>query len=254
MLPLARPRRAGFTLIELLVVIAIIAILTAILFPVFFAAKEKARQGTVMDDFRQINGALAKYKLDNHRDPDVLFGFADPTKSMSQVRPVGSLYPQYINDPTVFMDPNNTVTDPTKTQSVASNSLVGGALTPINPTPLYYTADAYDISPQIDATGKAVSPINYIPRYQRAWTNFPPPAGDPNNLPTNPHELANPTPPDDTYVTCTTYHAGPGIGQGKVLVLFAGGNARTIDTSRFLAAAGGTDGPGTTDKFWEITP
>ncbi len=37
-------RRSGFTLIELLVVIAIIAILAAILFPVFARAREKARQ------------------------------------------------------------------------------------------------------------------------------------------------------------------------------------------------------------------
>ena len=38
--------RKGFTLIELLVVIAIIAILAAILFPVFARAREKARQST----------------------------------------------------------------------------------------------------------------------------------------------------------------------------------------------------------------
>ena len=169
---------------------------------------------------------------------------------MTQVKPVGSLYPLYINDPSVFTDPNNTVTDPTLTQTVAVNTVSGGALTSSNQT--FYTADAYDIGPVVNAGG-TVGPA-VVARYQRFWTGFPPPAGDPNNPATDPRELANPNPPADTFVTCTTYHAGSGIGQGKVLVLFEGGNARTMDVSKFLAAAGGTDGPGTTNKFWEVTP
>ena len=47
-------RRSGFTLIELLVVIAIIAILAAILFPVFARAREKARQASCLSNLRQI--------------------------------------------------------------------------------------------------------------------------------------------------------------------------------------------------------
>ncbi len=56
----------GFTLIELLVVIAIIAILAAILFPVFARAREKARQSTCMSNQRQIAMAAHMYAMDHN--------------------------------------------------------------------------------------------------------------------------------------------------------------------------------------------
>ena len=57
-------RRRGFTLIELLVVIAIIAILAAILFPVFAKAREKARQASCMSNLKQLALASHMYKTD----------------------------------------------------------------------------------------------------------------------------------------------------------------------------------------------
>ncbi|HAH86615.1 MAG TPA: hypothetical protein DCL60_04515 [Armatimonadetes bacterium] len=56
--------RKGFTLIELLVVIAIIAILAAILFPVFAKAREKARQTTCSSNLKQISTAIQMYAQD----------------------------------------------------------------------------------------------------------------------------------------------------------------------------------------------
>jgi prepilin-type N-terminal cleavage/methylation domain-containing protein/prepilin-type processing-associated H-X9-DG protein len=57
-------RKKAFTLIELLVVIAIIAILAAILFPVFAQARDKARQAACLSNLKQTGSALAMYVQD----------------------------------------------------------------------------------------------------------------------------------------------------------------------------------------------
>ncbi len=62
---ITRPQsRRAFTLIELLVVIAIIAILAAILFPVFATARDKARQASCISNVKQINLAILQYVQD----------------------------------------------------------------------------------------------------------------------------------------------------------------------------------------------
>src|SRR5215470_8033950 len=68
-MPSTQPARrlscpAGFTLIELLVVIAIIAILAAILFPVFSQAREAARKTSCLSNMRQMGMATRLYMQD----------------------------------------------------------------------------------------------------------------------------------------------------------------------------------------------
>ena len=72
-------RRKGFTLIELLVVIAIIAILAAILFPVFARARAKARQASCLSNVKQLALGFLQYSSDH----DSCFG-AWPTLCWGQ--------------------------------------------------------------------------------------------------------------------------------------------------------------------------
>lgn len=71
-------QRRGFTLIELLVVIAIIAILAAILFPVFAKAREKARQSSCLSNLKQIATAVLSYAQDYDERMPLSCGYTTP--------------------------------------------------------------------------------------------------------------------------------------------------------------------------------
>jgi prepilin-type N-terminal cleavage/methylation domain-containing protein/prepilin-type processing-associated H-X9-DG protein len=74
-----RSRARGFTLIELLVVIAIIAILAAILFPVFAQAREKARGTACLSNLKQVGLAVMMYTQDYDESyPKVLMDYYCP--------------------------------------------------------------------------------------------------------------------------------------------------------------------------------
>jgi len=90
-------RRSGFTLIELLVVIAIIAILAAILFPVFARARENARKASCMSNVKQLAVGVTMYLQDY--DETFFPRFHDTIDAMG-VRwyPVSS-------QPTYFLEP-----------------------------------------------------------------------------------------------------------------------------------------------------
>jgi prepilin-type N-terminal cleavage/methylation domain-containing protein/prepilin-type processing-associated H-X9-DG protein len=98
--------RKGFTLIELLVVIAIIAILAAILFPVFAKVREKARQTSCASNLNQIGLALAQYTQDyDEVMPPVSTGPGSATLSFR-----GLIQP-FIKSYAVIKCPSNPVKD-----------------------------------------------------------------------------------------------------------------------------------------------
>ena len=113
--------RHGFTLIELLVVIAIIAILAAILFPVFAQAREKARQTACLNNMKQLGTAFQVYMADydgrlpggapwtsgpNHGDWVGMSRWYQACDAQHPMRPEdGSLFP-YVKNLQVYLCPS----------------------------------------------------------------------------------------------------------------------------------------------------
>ncbi len=108
----------GFTLIELLVVIAIIAILAAILFPVFARAREKARQTTCTSNQRQLAASMQMYAQDHEE----------------VMPPVASVWSDIKVDPGVLTCPTNGKTPPNSYvySNMVASTAVGKVSDPSN--------------------------------------------------------------------------------------------------------------------------
>jgi prepilin-type N-terminal cleavage/methylation domain-containing protein/prepilin-type processing-associated H-X9-DG protein len=125
-------RRRGFTLIELLVVIAIIAILAAILFPVFAQAREKARQSMCISNLRQISTGMMMYVQDN----DDMFPSA-PASDVTWIFWIEN----YISKPKNFTEPRGNVYSCPSNPHVISQSRDALALYPWLPARYGLTLD-----------------------------------------------------------------------------------------------------------------
>ena len=102
----SRTARSGFTLIELLVVIAIIAILAAILFPVFARARENARRSSCLSNMKQIGLGILQYTQDyDEKYPSRYYGAGggDAVEYNSWRRVI---YP-YVKSAQLFSCPSN---------------------------------------------------------------------------------------------------------------------------------------------------
>jgi len=131
--------RSGFTLIELLVVIAIIAILAAILFPVFAHAREKAKQASCASNEHQLGLAILQYVQDyDDKFPESnltnAIGYSSPNPQQSNVYMVvewgqanpwgwaGEIY-SYVKSTGVYACPDDTDPKPTVSYEMNSNTL-----------------------------------------------------------------------------------------------------------------------------------
>ena len=102
-------RRNAFTLIELLVVIAIIAILAAILFPVFAKVREKARATACLSNEKQIGLGLTQYNQDNdERMPSVFVNAAPINGGGANIIPIDNQLAIYIKSQDVWKCPDGT--------------------------------------------------------------------------------------------------------------------------------------------------
>ena len=115
--------RSAFTLIELLVVIGIIAVIAAILFPVFAGIRERGRRTQCLSNERQLGMAILQYAGDNNETL-----FVAKAYSMGGLGWAGECYP-YVKSAAVFRCPNDATSD---VRAGDTGSLGGWALSAVS--------------------------------------------------------------------------------------------------------------------------
>ena len=268
-----RPQGVAFTLVELLVVIAIIALLAAIIFPVFSAVRESTRRGNTLSQMQKLYSAIKQYELDNRAYPDYLFGPAlkadgnvattaaevgltmeeaaslvkqqitgstvDPELSKirrAQAAFKNSLYPTYISDLSAFSCTNNPIDSPRTKDAAVATRYVQDPSDPNTAAKVdqaYYKYDAFDISPVIAGPTK-LDTSKYQVRYSRVWTPL-----------LDPTELDNLSADDRALYKNQLLWKNPSadtyllmttyhVPNSKILVMWLNGAGKVLDSGKLL--------------------
>ena len=154
--------RCGFTLIELLVVIAIIAILAAILFPVFARAKAKAQQASCISSMKQAALAMIMYASDH---ADMLPFAMAPDPYATSNRWMAGIWPYTSNDAMVDNCPSYNGRAPGGAYGDRGMNYFAGnaSLTQINyPTRLFLLTDATTMVVHFSRTAEPVDRIRVL--------------------------------------------------------------------------------------------
>jgi type II secretory pathway pseudopilin PulG len=217
-------------MVELLTVIAIIAILAAIIFPVFATVRKNVYKAQCTSNLHSIAQALKLYKDDWKVYPNALYGYFNPD---ARPEPMVQtfLYPQYLKDKNLFKCPLS------PERSTESNVLLKTAhptagVDPVSKKPWnyqYFAWDSYDGSRVPHPNG--VYQLHYVRKWSPLGIGFQ----------DDPRQLIYRNPPDSTVVTWCTYHrdySGQGPIQGSIdLVLFLDGHVKPTPTSEMLPTA-----------------
>lgn len=272
-------RVRAFTLIELLVVIAIIAILAAIIFPVFSRAKDNANRGSDISSMNALRSALQLYRQDQGGYPPALLGYVSLYQSGPQAGQVipanlitGFLYPKRVDSVDTFRPvkvqvARNAITtavwpgqDPRAVGQAPQMDLNGdGTLTGVGDD-LLNARQAYGPSQVVQGSngnpqqfyrvsGYEVAEVQSTGgrrnelRYALFWSTWG--LGGGNAL-DDPRQLGYSDPPENTVITWNSFYRDYTNGQPqrvkREVVLFLGGGAKNAD-SRDVA-----------DRSWRITP
>lgn len=263
---LTMKRKVGFTLIELLTVIAIIAVLAAILVPVFARAKVSAFRSADISNMNSLRTALQQYRVDQGGYPPALLGYVTLYASgpnIGQVIPAnqiqGFLYPKRANSIETFRPSQNRVGNELTTNArwpgiganpgncaaqafdantagfVANVSRTNGDPTPTNVAAdalNFYQVSGYDVANAFGPGGTR----RWELRYALFWTGYGQGAAGCTlgNAADSPRQLGYEDPPETTVITWNSYfREGSTVPPARTkndIVLFLGGAARPMDS------------------------
>jgi prepilin-type N-terminal cleavage/methylation domain-containing protein len=245
-------RHHGFTLIELLVVIAIIAILAAILLPVFSRAREKARQTSCLNNMRQLSLSVQMYLQDHDEGFPPSTNYTVPMDNPS--RTWMTVVQPYLKNWQLFICPSATASLSSRTfdwsnrgeVSIGYNSLTGidpsgreGRLTPValaqidEPARTVFFADTPSGPTGAKYRGYLFDPMNGRQNSRDARLSTP-------LLADSDLVAGNPLPPNLLKpVYCR--HLGDGSGAGFATLVFADSHVKPYSARHLLGQDAGAN-------------